>query len=626
MKKTFTLIISILSLTTLSAQKNGTNELTDKRLTTRWDIPQGDMILRDSLADFTSDKFFDYGSAYLSGKLDGYNPDMGFNSFVITINNEVTRETESVKVDIDPSGYFSIAIPLPYAGVHHLFINSKKPIATYLEPGQTLRMNADWGFFATAYDKGYTPEDEANAVKYSGTLGEVNTELFGAKYVGLKEFSYMEMHNGAKSMTPQAYKEKRTRIFEDNMKIIEAAEATTPAAVRAKVVRRNIEMGAYGWHMMEYLRLREGLAKSNPQDEQLQTPVDDSYYTFLSHITLDERALMTDHNTSGFINRLERSTPILRAEIIQNRLLSPPPEKTFYRFVLEDKKIALTEEELTMMAFMDSIPPGTALEGKLLERYESMAEVRKKFDDKYDSRYYAEYEKKYWDTLKSITWEERHKNLLANNDSIYSNVFGMGTNSIVAEIMAVRDIQACFNQFTEKSKAKERMDATLEYMKNPFLRSEVKRLFDEKYNIIETKVYNLPKGEAADLFRKLIAPHKGKYIIVDFWFTGCGPCLGAMKWSMEQRRKYAAGNDIVFLYITYNSDSPIDRYNELVEQYELTHTHRLSDDEFNLLRELFNISGYPHYQYVNRKGQMMSSGLSFISLEYTLQNLLKNEK
>lgn len=33
-----------------------------------------------------------------------------------------------------------------------------------------------------------------------------------------------------------------------------------------------------------------------------------------------------------------------------------------------------------------------------------------------------------------------------------------------------------------------------------------------------------PAGEATGIFNPLVAPSRGKWVYVEFWSTGCGPC------------------------------------------------------------------------------------------------------
>jgi thiol-disulfide isomerase/thioredoxin len=76
----------------------------------------------------------------------------------------------------------------------------------------------------------------------------------------------------------------------------------------------------------------------------------------------------------------------------------------------------------------------------------------------------------------------------------------------------------------------------------------LQRIEEAKYSTA-FKVVNIDEDLAgADIFKALIAPYKGKPLLVDFWATWCGPCKAAMK--TIQPVKEALAGKVNFIYVT----------------------------------------------------------------------------
>ena len=106
------------------------------------------------------------------------------------------------------------------------------------------------------------------------------------------------------------------------------------------------------------------------------------------------------------------------------------------------------------------------------------------------------------------------------------------------------------------------------------------------------------------IFEKIIAPHKGKYIIIDFWATSCGPCVGGIK-SSHALRQELKNENIAFVFITDERSSPLDAYNKWMKD-TYGHKHRISADDWNKLAALFNVNSIPRYMLIDDKGKIIN--------------------
>jgi thiol-disulfide isomerase/thioredoxin len=105
------------------------------------------------------------------------------------------------------------------------------------------------------------------------------------------------------------------------------------------------------------------------------------------------------------------------------------------------------------------------------------------------------------------------------------------------------------------------------------------------------------------LWDKLIYPHRGKVIYVDFWATWCGPCVSQFPYSKELHQALE-GKDVVFMYLC-GGGSKKPAWGAMVEKYGLKGDHHLLDDkEWGEVTNKFKISGIPHYVLVDPSGQV----------------------
>lgn len=109
-----------------------------------------------------------------------------------------------------------------------------------------------------------------------------------------------------------------------------------------------------------------------------------------------------------------------------------------------------------------------------------------------------------------------------------------------------------------------------------------------------------PDVPLAELFDAIIAPYRGKVILVDFWNTWCGPCRAAISSIEPAKSGELKSDDLVWIYIA-DETSPIVTYKTMIPKIAGKH-FRLNGEQWSYLCDKFKIDGIPSYVVVDRDG------------------------
>lgn len=132
-------------------------------------------------------------------------------------------------------------------------------------------------------------------------------------------------------------------------------------------------------------------------------------------------------------------------------------------------------------------------------------------------------------------------------------------------------------------------------------------------------IVDIPEKMAAGkIIETLIAPYKGKTILIDFWNTWCMPCRAAMK-SIKPIKEEM--KDIVYIYIA-DATSPIDKWNEMIPDIHGIHT-RISNPQSTELGKQYNFDAIPTYVIIDKQGHKIYQHTGFPGIE-ALKEALTN--
>ena len=119
--------------------------------------------------------------------------------------------------------------------------------------------------------------------------------------------------------------------------------------------------------------------------------------------------------------------------------------------------------------------------------------------------------------------------------------------------------------------------------------------------------WDLPECRGKEVLKSILANYPGKYVYIDFWSTGCGPCISGIKRCYNNRRELMTGKHDKFVMIFITSD-PEEAYEPFRKEWlEGAESYRLSQDDYNVLAGMFNFSAIPHHEMITPDGRAVTN-------------------
>ena len=194
-------------------------------------------------------------------------------------------------------------------------------------------------------------------------------------------------------------------------------------------------------------------------------------------------------------------------------------------------------------------------------------------------------------------------------------LFGLDEPSLFGKICVMQDILPHLSYLKSSMETDEYADpevltSYMSKMKGLLNDTNLEDQADLIYQyFMRTKVpyWDLPECRGKEVLKSILAKYPGKYVYLDFWSTGCGPCIAGIKSLFNSNRQIMTDEHEKFVMVFITSD-PVPNYEPFRKEWlEGAQSYRVSQDDFNAMAGLFNFSSIPHHELITPDGKAVTA-------------------
>jgi thiol-disulfide isomerase/thioredoxin len=149
-----------------------------------------------------------------------------------------------------------------------------------------------------------------------------------------------------------------------------------------------------------------------------------------------------------------------------------------------------------------------------------------------------------------------------------------------------------------------------EYINQPYLFNpltayykKTKKSVDDPKLTSEQILKATLNSNLSELMDSVLNNHKNKIIYIDCWATWCGPCISEMP-NSKILWEELKGKDVGFVYFCLDSEKK--KWKAMIDKHQIKGEHYLlSKEQSDELRNIYEVTGIPHYIIIDKKGTIL---------------------
>ena len=514
-------------------------------------------------------------SVTIRGRIEGYDAErFGFTAMESYVYDVTKKNNGTLLIEIEPDGTFEKQILLSYPMKLSFYASEESKVGFYeipffARPGETIEITVqpnEWGQYECFYNNG-SCHDVERWLKSDLRLQELGRAL------NMFEGNF----NEANLLAEQVWQNMLNRID-----MISCRDHFTPMEIHLALGEMQ---SIYALALMDYAMYHEERLSPWKENEdgswtrlvtdsvELQTVGDVNNYKALQRVDFDNPLLLMSHDFFFTLNRIQFAEPVrkVKQETMEG-------EDGTYDYDFAKRKLSI-ERNNAMLGELTGKPNNLTAQLCMLN------DMQNSFD------LWRQNEVAIHIIMADTTIVKSQRDSIAANTESVSNMYPLYLSALT----------------------------------HPYIRQKAEEFYQARMSQTEL-TSSLPEGPGAEIIRDIIAKYPGRYLMIDFWGMGCGPCRAAIQSSKALRAEIAKRDDVKLIFIAgERTTEGSDAYKKYVAEWLAgEETVCVTNADFRRLQELMEFSGIPHYETFTPDGRRVREDIQLHGLhnfDFELQSL-----